>query len=246
MPKPLSIIYRKIFENTFPVTTVDIEYFLGKRDGHSSERAANVIMKYCQASPKNKISIAKKCNTADTMTPIQHSACNAISWLHTHSSNGGANVSHKNTVPYPEVTGYLIPTLLKWNQPQLAMCYARWLLTVQNADGSFSGPGMTTPFAFDTGQIIRGLAAIVPSLPEAEVALEKACDWIMRTATPEGRLALPENMNGGVCRTAVDSLMKPSTSMCCRGWSRQEMFSTSPSMPTLPGAHWTTILHTAI
>lgn len=192
----LSTYIEKFFENTFPVTTVDIEYFLGKRDGHSSERAANVIMKYCQASPKNKISIAKKCNTADTMTPIQHSACNAISWLHTHSSNGGANVSHKNTVPYPEVTGYLIPTLLKWNQPQLAMCYARWLLTVQNADGSFSGPGMTTPFAFDTGQIIRGLAAIVPSLPEAEVALEKACDWIMRTATPEGRLALPENMNG--------------------------------------------------
>lgn len=89
----LSTYIEKFFENTFPVTTVDIEYFLGKRDGHSSERAANVIMKYCQASPKNKISIAKKCNTADTMTPIQHSACNAISWLHTHSSNGGAKMS---------------------------------------------------------------------------------------------------------------------------------------------------------
>lgn len=192
----LSTYIEKFFENTFPITTVDIEYFLGKRDGHSSERAANVIMKYCQDSPKNKISIAKKRDASDTMTPVQHSACNAISWLHTHSSNGGANVSHKNTVPYPEVTGYLIPTLLKWDQQQLAMCYARWLLTVQNSDGSFSGPGMTTPFAFDTGQIIRGLAAIVPSLPEAEMALEKACDWIMRTATPEGRLALPENMGG--------------------------------------------------
>lgn len=196
----------KTFKDSFFVDDGLMEFFLGKRDGHSSERAANVIMKYCQSSAKEKMVIANQSNVAGAMNPGSNSggskanadvsARKAIQWLHAHSSNGGVNVSHTNAIPYPEVTGYLIPTLLQWGEPRLAMSYARWLLSTQSADGSFSGPGMSTPFAFDTGQIIRGLAAIMPYLPEAEKALQKACDWVIATATPDGRLALPENLAG--------------------------------------------------
>ena len=198
----------KIFKDNFFVDDKLVESFLGKRDGHSSERAANVIIKYCQSSAKEKMVTANKCDVVEAMNPSSGaggskananedvSARKAIQWLHAHSANGGVNVSHTNAVPYPEVTGYLIPTLLQWSEPRLAMRYARWLLSAQRADGSFSGPGMSTPFAFDTGQIIRGLAAITPYLPEAEKALQRACDWVIATATPDGRLALPENLSG--------------------------------------------------
>ncbi len=202
----LSASVEKSFKESTSVATENLEYFFGKRDGSSSERAANIIIKYCRICAGEKMAATTETNTVATMpsdsTPVSGnigedpSARKAIDWLHAHSLHGGANVSHTNTVSYPEVTGYLIPTLLQWGEPQLAMRYARWLLTVQRTDGSFSGPGMATPFAFDTGQIIRGLAAIAPHLPEAETALQKACDWIIATATPEGRLALPENLSG--------------------------------------------------
>lgn len=202
----LSASVEKIFTKNASVDAGDLEYFLGQRDGYSSERAANIIMKYCQLCAGEKMAATTKNNTVAAMcsgsSPVSGnagedpSARKAIDWLHAHSLHGGVNVSHTNTVSYPEVTGYLIPTLLQWGEPQLAMRYARWLLTVQRADGSFSGPGMATPFAFDTGQIIRGLAAIAPYLPEAEAALQKACDWVIATATPEGRLALPESLSG--------------------------------------------------
>ena len=103
------------------------------------------------------------------------------------------------------------------------MRYARWLLTVQRADGSFSGPGMATPFAFDTGQIIRGLAAIAPYLPEAEAALQKACDWVIATATPAGRLALPESLSDGACPVGADMSTRLSTFLFCLLWLRLTM-----------------------
>lgn len=118
----------------------------------------------------------------------------AIAWLRRQSAQGGVNVSDRERVPYPEVTGYFVPTLLQWGETDLALQYARWLLTMQRADGAFLGPGMELPFAFDTGQIIRGLAAAVPRLPEAAPALERACEWLIGASSPEGRLPLPENM----------------------------------------------------
>lgn len=126
---------------------------------------------------------------------LQASADKALGWVRAHSvKNGGVCVSSKNAELYPEVTGYFIPTLLQWGERELAVQYARWLISIQRPDGSFSGPGITTPFVFDTGQVIRGLAAISPIMPEAASALEKACQWVLRTASPEGRLALPEDM----------------------------------------------------
>lgn len=129
------------------------------------------------------------------ITPGGAESRRALAWVRAHSPQGqGVSVSNRQPTPYPEVTGYFIPTLLQWGEKDLAVRYARWLMSIQNADGSFSGPGIASPFAFDTGQIIRGLAAITPLLPEAARPLERACRWIMDTASPEGRLALPEDM----------------------------------------------------
>ncbi|MDY0226077.1 MAG: methyltransferase domain-containing protein [Desulfomicrobium apsheronum] len=120
----------------------------------------------------------------------------SLHWLHTYSpKKSGVSISNKNLIPYPEVTGYFIPTLLQWGETDLATQYTHWLIDIQNPDGSFSAPGTTSSFVFDTGQIIRGLATITPRIQEASKALEKACEWIMHTASSNGRLALPTNIN---------------------------------------------------
>lgn len=73
--------------------------------------------------------------------------------------------------PYPETTGYLIPTLLRLERflerpehARTAEQLGQWLLSIQNADGSWNGglhPGRDPkPSVFNTGQILKGMAAL--------------------------------------------------------------------------------------
>jgi malonyl-CoA O-methyltransferase len=95
-------------------------------------------------------------------------------------------------VSYPEVTGYFIPTLLGIGERDLARQFADWLVSVQRPDGAFSGPGDDQTFAFDTGQVVRGWSALLPTHPALEMPLRRACDWLVATADPRsGRLPVP-------------------------------------------------------
>jgi hypothetical protein len=60
---------------------------------------------------------------------------------------------------YPEVTGYLIPTLLSYGEKKLAKQYADWLVEIQNENGSFNDQD-GNPTVFDTGAVMEGLRAI--------------------------------------------------------------------------------------
>lgn len=74
------------------------------------------------------------------------------------------------TAAYPETTGYIIPTLLRFARRhnredchELALRQADWLLTLQFAEGGFPG-GFADgrpwpPSIFNTGQILFGLCA---------------------------------------------------------------------------------------
>jgi len=73
--------------------------------------------------------------------------------------------------PYPETTGYLIPTLLKIRHfleddrfLAAAKSVGQWLLEIQNSDGSWHGglhPGKSDKGSvFNTGQILKGMAAL--------------------------------------------------------------------------------------
>jgi len=70
----------------------------------------------------------------------------------------GIIVHTKERVPYPEVTGYFVPTLYDWGEIDLARTCTRWLLAIQLADGAFPAPD-GVPYTFDTGQVMRGLCA---------------------------------------------------------------------------------------
>ncbi len=119
---------------------------------------------------------------------------NAIQWIRrNHLSGQSVPISHRKLIPYPEVTGYYIPTLLSIGEINLAEQFARWLVTVQNPDGSFSLNNPKISYVFDTGQVIRGWVSVIDRLPELAEPLERACNWIINTADPSsGRLLCPQ------------------------------------------------------
>ena len=83
---------------------------------------------------------------------------NALHWIDAHTiHNSGIAVNSQNLLPYPEVTGYYIPTLLSWGEVDRAIAYGRWLLSCQHEQGCWGDPNVNEPYAFDTGQIIKGL-----------------------------------------------------------------------------------------
>ena len=92
-------------------------------------------------------------------------------WLcRAHDAGGAGGVSYGYSIrggwrpPYPETSGYIATTFFRLARDRDA-AYAdraqrilRWLLTVQNSDGSFSNPRYGAHgLVFDTGQILFGL-----------------------------------------------------------------------------------------
>ena len=84
---------------------------------------------------------------------------------------------------YPEVTGYLLPTLWKWGACDLAERCAEWLAEIQNDDGSWNGlDDVKRPF--DTAAIIEGLRCI----DGYQASVERAEMWMLTQITDEGYL----------------------------------------------------------
>lgn len=99
--------------------------------------------------------------------------------------------------PYPEVSAYLIPTLLEWREEDLAWRIADWLIRIQNKDGSWNGLD-DTPRPFDTAAVIEGLNAMIRHCPNLDYSLarERAIRWIASLIRPEGYIPnSPHNKN---------------------------------------------------
>ena len=113
----------------------------------------------------------------------------AIQWIQRNSINdSGITVTSKQKKIYPEVTGYYIPTLIEWGYKGLAANYAKSLCSLQKSDGAWYDSGNIYPYIFDTAQILKGLIAIYPLMPEIKTNIIKGCDWILCNMTEEGRL----------------------------------------------------------
>ena len=109
---------------------------------------------------------------------------NVLKWIKNHSPSGVLN--WEGGEPYPEVTGYLIPTLLKYGENKLARQYADWLLSIQNGNGSFSDIN-GIPRTFDTAACYEGLMA----LGEVEAA-DRAKKWLQGLYLDCGALPITE------------------------------------------------------
>jgi len=100
----------------------------------------------------------------------------AADWLGRSERPGGGSAAQFTPMlgwsrAYPETTGYIIPTLLEVarrsgdeSHRARAIRLGKWLLSIQNADGSWNGgkhPSRNpTPSVFNTGQILKGMVAL--------------------------------------------------------------------------------------
>ena len=85
---------------------------------------------------------------------------------------------------YPEVSGYIIPTLIAAGEEDRALRVSRWLITQQLAQGSIPLGFWDSKSAavFDTGAVLLGWIAAqeVEYDPSTELAIEKAVYWLER------------------------------------------------------------------
>ncbi len=114
----------------------------------------------------------------------------AIKWLENNQVQGGVVISSEKKIPYPEVTGYIIPVLYQWGEKKIARDLCLWLIKQQNENGSFSAPD-GVPYTFDTGQVVRGFISALDDLPEVEKPMRKACDWILTQIQLNGQMSTP-------------------------------------------------------
>lgn len=131
----------------------------------------------------------------------------SIAWLgraqdHSASCDGGVayhfSLAKGWGSSYPETTGYIIPTMLAYAKScgdesarQRARRMLDWLISIQLPDGSFQGGKIganpLVPVAFNTGQILLGLASgVVEFGEEYHEALCRAADWLAEIQDPDG------------------------------------------------------------
>lgn len=101
----------------------------------------------------------------------------SIDWLLRSIKNSGGSSAYFSLVgwskPYPETTGYIIPTLLNYSRRlddpgdiiSKAESLGKWLLSIQNSQGFWNGGKhgkgkKENPSVFNTAQILKGMAAL--------------------------------------------------------------------------------------
>lgn len=120
----------------------------------------------------------------------------AKKWIERNTiKNSGIVITSKQRTIYQEVTGYYIPTLLQWDMTEKAVSYARYLCSIQEDSGAWLDGSQTRESVFNTGQVLRGLVAIVDILPEAKDSLIRGCNWLISNIHEDGRLASTEGTN---------------------------------------------------
>lgn len=122
----------------------------------------------------------------------------AKEWIFHYSIEREGIVNNSNLKEsYPEVTGYYIPTLMRWGFVELAVSYAEWLCMIQHSDGAWYDTNGNNPYVFDTAQILKGLLAVRGRLDAADMAIRKGCDWILSNIDESGRLTTPSKDEWG-------------------------------------------------
>ena len=115
-----------------------------------------------------------------------------LEWIISHSNGGlGISVSSTDSRIYPEVTGYLIPTLKRWGVNNLAEEFLTNLILIQNQNGSYQDPSQSTECLFDTGQVIRGLMEFKTN-EDVLQCMQRAVKWIVTNIGENGEVTIPE------------------------------------------------------
>ena len=122
----------------------------------------------------------------------------ALAWLRRSIETTGVNGSAHSYSPlfgwansYPETTGYLIPTLLRYadllhddSLRDLADSCRDWLLRIQLPNGAWAGgvAGGTKPSVFNTAMILQG----VTPPPASRLKCGGGVAWLLSELSPDG------------------------------------------------------------
>ncbi|HCP40721.1 MAG TPA: hypothetical protein DIT65_02915 [Cryomorphaceae bacterium] len=113
------------------------------------------------------------------------------------------------TSDYPETTGYIIPSLLRyaayekaqWSEQAIksALEAGEWLLTLQREDGGWPGGYIEQnrpSVVFNSGQILRGMLALYTYNQDLrwKGAAERCIGWIWQQLDEQGRFATNDYM----------------------------------------------------
>jgi hypothetical protein len=133
----------------------------------------------------------------------------ALEWIRAHEAGeGGILVHSRRDRAYPEVTGYLVPTLLACGERELAARLVSWLVRIQQPDGAYASPD-GVPYVFDTGQVLRGLLAEPGLAPGAAEAGRRAADFLCRCLVDEGRSGFGVHYTGTIIPETIQLYVLP-------------------------------------
>ncbi len=143
-------------------------------------------------------------------TPGEHLEA-ALLWLkRAHDQGSDDGVSYGYSIrggwrpSYRETSGYIATTFFDlarhrgdadFRERALRIC--KWLLAVQNADGSFSNPRYGDEgIVFDTGQDLFGLVRAFEETgdPSFRQGAQRAADWLVTIADSQGRWTRNEHL----------------------------------------------------
>lgn len=124
----------------------------------------------------------------DRRTPIQK----AVDWAKEYKIPDTTMkiIPHRSSKSLPltqETCGFLIPTLYNFNEKELAYRLIKWEALVQRNDGAFLAID-NMPYTFDTAQVIRGFLSVLNDMPEIEINLRRACDYVESKITADGEV----------------------------------------------------------
>ena len=119
---------------------------------------------------------------------------NVLLWVEAHElPTGGIEAWNGAGVAYPEVTGYLIPTLLDYGERKLAYRLADWLVSIQHTSGAWQGMDNVC-HTFDTSAIVEGLEAAYNAQPKSHTG------WIMAATMGRRWLGKQKRTDGSLRR----------------------------------------------
>jgi len=138
-----------------------------------------------------------------THVPSEKALPRVVGWItRAQKSDGGIPAYYSLLTgysnSYPEVTGYIVPTLYDFSQltnnsdaKHSAERATRWLLSLQMQNGAFPGGlehGNASPSVFNTGQILQGLVRAYRETNDADtlLAANGAGNWLAELQQADG------------------------------------------------------------
>lgn len=137
-------------------------------------------------------------------------ATRALAWLRANElPSGGIRVSADSPNAYPEITGYLIPTLHEYGEHAMARRFAHWLAGVQSPEGWFGDPDLGVARVFDSAQVLRGLLQQGSRDTQALSAAKRCAQWLVGRMLENGRRGFANNYEGQIPETVLLYALAP-------------------------------------